>query len=255
MHFYLHHIGDFNNATRHLTRIERAIYRDLLEIYYDTESPLPNDMQRIARVALIADDERSILRDVLNEFFTLGPDGFRNKRADAEISAYRDKVEKAKVAAAASVSARAERRVSKRKTPVQRTFNGRSTDVQQTMNHEPRTSNQEPVTKREGKNTAPGGVDSSVWSDFQKLRQSLRAPITDTVMAGIQREADKAGVTLEDALRTCCERGWRGFKAAWMAEQPKATGEPAWRKERADMVAKHFPNIAEKKHGLTIDVG
>ena len=29
MNFYQHHIGDFNNATRHLTRLERSIYRDL----------------------------------------------------------------------------------------------------------------------------------------------------------------------------------------------------------------------------------
>ncbi|MCY3212700.1 DUF1376 domain-containing protein, partial [Acinetobacter baumannii] len=27
MNYYQHHIGDFNNATRHLSLIERAIYR------------------------------------------------------------------------------------------------------------------------------------------------------------------------------------------------------------------------------------
>lgn len=32
---------------------------------------------------------------------------------------------------------------------------------------------------------------------------------------GIQREAEKAGITLEEALSTCCERGWQGFKAEW----------------------------------------
>ena len=39
MNYYQHHIGDFNNATRHLSLVERAIYRDLLDMYYDTEQP------------------------------------------------------------------------------------------------------------------------------------------------------------------------------------------------------------------------
>jgi hypothetical protein len=99
---------------------------------------------------------------------------------------------------------------------------------------------------------APDGVSDSVWQDFKTLRAKLRAPITATSMAGIVREAERAGVTLEVALRTCCERGWRGFKADWMAEQK--AGEPAWRTERAELVAKHFPNIAEKKHGITLDM-
>jgi hypothetical protein len=106
--------------------------------------------------------------------------------------------------------------------------------------------------KQEDSNTAPDGVSDSVWQDFKTLRAKLRAPITATSMAGIVREAERAGVSLEVALRTCCERGWRGFKADWMAEQK--AGEPAWRTERAELVAKHFPNIAEKKHGITLDM-
>jgi hypothetical protein len=107
-------------------------------------------------------------------------------------------------------------------------------------------------TEKEKETDAPDGVSDSVWQDFKTLRAKLRAPITATSMAGIVREAEKAGVTLEVALRTCCERGWRGFKADWMAEQKP--GEPAWRTERAELVAKHFPNIAEKKHGITLDM-
>lgn len=52
MNFYPHHIGDFNNATRHLTRVERSVYRDLIELYYDTECPLNNDLEKLFRRAL-----------------------------------------------------------------------------------------------------------------------------------------------------------------------------------------------------------
>ena len=50
MNYYQHHIGDFNNATRHLSLIERAIYRDLLDMYYDTEKAIDaSNLERLNR--------------------------------------------------------------------------------------------------------------------------------------------------------------------------------------------------------------
>lgn len=57
MNHYPHHIGDFNNATRHLTRVERALYRDMIELYYDTEQPLNSDVSKIARRVLASSEE------------------------------------------------------------------------------------------------------------------------------------------------------------------------------------------------------
>ena len=57
MNYYPHHIGDFNNATKHLTRIERSIYRDLLELYYDTEQPLTLDQKSLCRKIIARSDE------------------------------------------------------------------------------------------------------------------------------------------------------------------------------------------------------
>ena len=88
VNFYSHHIGDFNNATRHLSRLERSIYRDMLELYYDTEKPLTDDFDKLARRCLVADEERGALREVLNEFFLAQDDGYHNVRADKEIAAY-----------------------------------------------------------------------------------------------------------------------------------------------------------------------
>jgi len=66
---------------------------------------------------------------------------------------------------------------------------------------------------------APFGVCDVVWEDFLKIRRAKKSPMTNTALAGIQREAEKAGVSLEDALKTCCERGWQGFKADWYASR------------------------------------
>jgi hypothetical protein len=59
------------------------------------------------------------------------------------------------------------------------------------------------------------GVPSEVIRDFKALRARKKAPITETAMAGIKREAAKAGLSLAAALSMCCERGWTGFKADW----------------------------------------
>ncbi|MFN7782275.1 MAG: hypothetical protein ACK5PG_06035 [Lysobacterales bacterium] len=63
------------------------------------------------------------------------------------------------------------------------------------------------------------GVDESVARDFIALRKSKKAALTLTALEGIEREAAKARMPLGDALRNCCERGWQGFKADWLADK------------------------------------
>jgi hypothetical protein len=59
----------------------------------------------------------------------------------------------------------------------------------------------------------PDGVSVSVWNDYLKTRGKK---LTETGLKGLQREAAKAGYSLQQALEVCCERGWRGFKADWV---------------------------------------
>ncbi len=66
----------------------------------------------------------------------------------------------------------------------------------------------------------PDGVTVPVWEDYLKTRKSK---MTDTALAGLKREADKAGYTLQQALETACERGWRGFKADWVLSKEDKT--------------------------------
>lgn len=88
MFYYRHHIGDFNHATRHLSRVERLIYRDLLDVYYDTEKPLPVEIDRLAKIALVPKKEMKELENVLSEFFTLTDDGYQHGRCDHEIAEF-----------------------------------------------------------------------------------------------------------------------------------------------------------------------
>lgn len=87
MHFYQKNIGDFNNATRHLTRVERSLFSDAIELYYNTEKPLTSDFDRLCRLLLAhSTEEKAALRDVLNEFFTLTDDGYFNKEVEYDLT-------------------------------------------------------------------------------------------------------------------------------------------------------------------------
>lgn len=70
--------------------------------------------------------------------------------------------------------------------------------------------------KAERKRSAPpDGVSVSLWDDYLKTR---KARMTPTALAGLLRESGKAGLSLSEVLTMCCERGWRGFKADWLAK-------------------------------------
>ena len=71
--------------------------------------------------------------------------------------------------------------------------------------------------KKRSRATTPDGVSAVVWKDFLQIRKAKRAPMTDTALAGIQREAEKAGLTLQRAVEIACERGWQSFKAEWVS--------------------------------------
>ena len=100
MNFYPFHIGDYLSATRHLSWDEDAAYRRLLDAYYTSERPLPGDERQVFRLVVATTEaQREAVRIVLQEFFTLGDDGYTNNRADREIETMKDKQEKQRVKA------------------------------------------------------------------------------------------------------------------------------------------------------------
>lgn len=69
----------------------------------------------------------------------------------------------------------------------------------------------------------PDSVCQEVWDSFVAVRKAKRAPISKIVIDGIEREATKAGISLEGALTVCCERGWQSFEAAWVNRDKPST--------------------------------
>lgn len=96
MHYYSFHISDFALHTSHLSLKEEAIYRKLLDYYYDTEMPIPIETKQVFRRLRLTDYADSAAL-VLAEFFVLKDDGWHNQRADFEIEHYHSKAETARV--------------------------------------------------------------------------------------------------------------------------------------------------------------
>ena len=91
MNYYEHHIGDYAEATAHLTFVEDAAYSRLIRKYYAAEKPMPADLKAVQRlVGARSKDEREAVQTILEEFFELREDGWHNARCDAEIKAYND---------------------------------------------------------------------------------------------------------------------------------------------------------------------
>jgi uncharacterized protein YdaU (DUF1376 family) len=141
MNYYPHHIGDFNNATRHLTRVERVLYREAIELYYVTENELTSDFNKLARRLLaVTDDEKDALKTILSEFFTLTNTGYYHNRCEHEIAKYRANTSNKAKAGIASALAK-----KNKSTRVEQMLNTSASDEQRTNNQEPITNNQEPV--------------------------------------------------------------------------------------------------------------
>ncbi|MGU2444414.1 YdaU family protein [Burkholderia cenocepacia] len=96
MNYYPHHIGDFRSGTVNMTRVERWIYRDLIDVYYDTEKPLPLDLDAVCyAVGVSAEEERRAVANLLRFKFTLTDAGYVHDRCEIEIAAYRTRAETA----------------------------------------------------------------------------------------------------------------------------------------------------------------
>ena len=88
MHYYKFDIAAYKNDTDHLTLIEHAIYRKLIDLYYSEENPLGYEWVS-RRLKLGSQEEFLALNNVLADFFFLENDLYCHKKIDEDIQKYR----------------------------------------------------------------------------------------------------------------------------------------------------------------------
>lgn len=96
-------------------------------------------------------------------------------------------------------------------------------------------------------------VFDPVAADWILLRKQKKAAITQTALDGIKREADKAGISMQDALRICCERGWSGFKSDWVADKQAVKFQTSGERRMAVTDAAIAEWLGEGEGGSTIE--
>ena len=223
MHYYQHHIGDFDRATRHLTRIERSVYLDLLFLYYESEQALLLDIAALCRrIVARSEDEKAAVLAVLDEFFHDTPGGWFHDRCEEEIAEYRKSKSQASAAGKASAAARADRRMvalgiiqtvverisNENPTTVERPLNDRATEVQRDANDAP--TNHEPVTSNHKK--------SSRSSSGAYIAEDWHPSPDDTTFCKTERPDLKASdVAKRFYDHWIAQPGTKGRKSDWSA--------------------------------------
>lgn len=59
------------------------------------------------------------------------------------------------------------------------------------------------------------GVEKQYAEDWLKVRKVKKAALTQSAINLLSKEAEKANISVNDAVRVCAENAWQGFKAEW----------------------------------------
>ena len=187
-----------NRKIQRMSYIERGLYRELLDECW-VEGSIPNDIKELADICGCPVQIMTDAWQVLSSCFELLEDG---KLINQKLH-----------------SLRTEKDIERLK----KSENGKKGGLAKAIGKQVPSNCHIEEKRREEKikeeNATPEGVSQSVFKDYLKVRKAKKSPWTPTALKGLQREADKANLTLEQVMQLCCERNWVGFKAEWASSQ------------------------------------
>jgi uncharacterized protein YdaU (DUF1376 family) len=216
VNFFKLFIGDYQRDTAHMTIAEHGAYMLMLQHYYATEKPLPSGKALHRMLRAQDKTERDAIDAVVAQFWLETDAGLVNERADKEI---------AKAEHQRTVNREIGKLGGRKKKTESVSESVSENRTECKPNDNPNHSQTPDTIKNKVKNNsafallAALGVSDQTANDWIALRKTKKAPVTQTALNGILLEAGKAGLSLDAALRTCCERGWAGFKADWLKEK------------------------------------
>ena len=221
------YVADYLSATSRLTTEQHGAYLLLLMDYWKNGAP-PNNDAVLAQITKLSPDAWSNARTMLQGFFQVSDEHWLHTRVESEMQ----KANHNKQTNSKRGKAGADARWGKKDASsiVGAMLKQSSAD----------STSPSPSSSKNTKNTVvpPIGVTDTVWQDFVSLRKSKKAPISETALNGIIKEAGKAGISLQAALETCCSRGWSGFKAEWLKD--KDAGQKSFAEKEYDFKRKRW---------------
>lgn len=100
--------------------------------------------------------------------------------------------------------------------------NNEVTGNQQAVNKQVTTNKNEKNVENEKKTDTPlamlanMNVDKKIASDWLKVRKTKKLAPTQSAFDKVLREAVKAGMTMNEAVKVSAENSWGGFEASWL---------------------------------------
>lgn len=203
LNYWRCYTGDYIRDTLHLNMIQDGAYRRLLDSYYTTERPIPEDRVYDVTRANTA-DEKWAVDSVLKEFFKKTARGFVNLRARKEIAKYASVKEKRVTAGkqGGKASANARQMLSKCSD-----FATHPPTPNPHINTEPKT-----IGAKDAPFDLPDWIDSADWKDFEEMRRKLRRPMTNRARRGIVaklQELSTQGHPVGKVLAQSIRNGWQ----------------------------------------------
>lgn len=252
MHHYPFNIGDYRKDTPHLSLIQHGAYRQLLDWCYASEKALPTDPDMLCRICgAVTKPEREAVTSVLEEFFSLEPEGWINKRVAWELDIY-----DSRRSGAAKTNRRRWGKGNPNGDPIdppnadavapgvaqavapgiadavaQPSLNGSQPRDKRQETETPTPSGRGRTSKRLTAPVFPEGVPESLrlalttwWNYKRELRQAYTP---SGWLALVDRESAFPPETVQASIRMSMANGWQGL---FTEKVTASTGTPAWGK-------------------------
>ena len=199
MNYFELHIGDYAQATAHLSLIEDAIYWRLIRKYYADEKPLPAEISACQRiVGARSKEEKFSVEIILKEFFVLEDDGWHQKRCDEVIEKYQSKQRKARESA----------QIRWKKEKSEGNADGMRSHTEGNANHKPITNNQEEEHSGNLTNEREHPPPENAALPEEKI--PIPAVIPPTRAGSLATRLRSLGINTSsvcEAVRSWCEKG------------------------------------------------
>jgi uncharacterized protein YdaU (DUF1376 family) len=229
--------------------VQDGAYRRLLDYYYETGKPIPEDAEQIIRVCRAhSEEEIEAVSYVLKGFFRLKAGKWHNRFADDELSKMRrlsklrsdsakrrwDDKRNAKADANASTNAPANGMLPNTLLP---------------------NTTKESKPKAQSAFQLPDWIPQSNWQDFEEMRRKARKPMTDRARALVVAELFKLRNSGHDPAKVLDQ----STRNAWQ-DVYELRGENGQREQRSQpkpnaVVARYHNNQSEKLRAFGAAVG
>lgn len=195
--WYPFYVGDYCKKTAHLSLLEHGAYRLLLDHYYATRQPLPNDHAKLYRICRArSPSERKAVLSVTAEFFTQDGTLMRNEKCDSEIGKQLKYSESQSAKAKLKHSYGKATAVPRARVPQSQSHNSVSKDTSLTPT------------------PLPDWLPQDEWVAFKEMRKKIKSPMTskaESLAINALDQLRREGCDPKQVINQSVLRGWKTF--------------------------------------------